>query len=79
MEREVDWLFVNVMVFGVLLAPTATLPKFQLVGETVTGATGAVPVPLNVTVCGLVLAKLMVKVPGVAPGAVGSNLTASTQ
>jgi hypothetical protein len=77
MDREVDWLFVNVMVSGVLLVPTATLLKFQLVGET---ATGAMPVPVSATVCWLAPpAKLMVILPDCAPSAVGSNLTASMQ
>src|ERR1035441_8798382 len=48
MVRELLRLFVTVMVFGVLVEPTATLPKFHPVGETVTGA---IPVPDSDAVC----------------------------
>jgi hypothetical protein len=41
------WLFVRITVFDVLVAPTATIPKFSVVGESVTGA---LPVPVSVTV-----------------------------
>lgn len=45
--RLTDWLFVTVTVFGVLVEPTATLPKFRLDGEI---DSGAIPLPLSVTV-----------------------------
>ena len=67
-----DWPFVNVTVCGVLLAPIATLPKFRLVGETVTGA---MPVPESVTTCGLVLALSLIVIcaPMVAPRVDGAK------
>ena len=48
MVSKLDWLFVTVTVCCVLVEPTATLPKFKLDGETMTGA-----VEFTVTVTGL--------------------------
>jgi hypothetical protein len=43
----VDWRFVTVTVFSALVIPTATLPKLILLEEKLTGA---LPLPLTVTV-----------------------------
>jgi len=73
--RLTAWLFVTVTVCDVLSQPTAKLPKSRLVGEIVTGDI-PVPVPDSVTVCGLLLASvLIVNVPGSAPDAVGAKAT----
>ena len=78
MERELLWLFVRVTVCDALVAPTATLPKFRLVGETVTGA---IPVPFSVTVCGLLVAvSVMVSdAAGAAPVVAGLKVSMTVQ
>jgi hypothetical protein len=75
---EEAWLFVNVTVCGALVVPTATLPKFRLVGE---AATVPVPVPESVTDCGLFDAlSVMVSDAGAAtPAAVGLKLSMTVQ
>ena len=76
--RLKDWLFVTVTVCDALSEPTATLPKFRLVGETVTGA---MPVPESVTTCGVVgaLSLIAICAPLVAPRAVGWKKTTKVQ
>ena len=54
-----------------LVLPTATVLKFKLVEERVTGA---LPVPVRVTVCVPALS-LMVRDPETGPMAVGANET----
>ena len=70
-------LFVTVTVLAALVDPTATVPKLNDDGEM---EAGAVPVPLRVTVCGLVR-ELSVNesVPDAAPMDVGLNLTPTAQ
>jgi len=74
-------LFVNVTLCAALVVDTCKLVNVKLVGLSVTaGAGGAVPVPLNPTLCGLPLAlsvtfKLAVRI----PVAVGVKLTLMVQ
>lgn len=68
---------VRVTVFAVLVLPTAVVLKFS---ELVESVTGAVPVPVKVTVCGLFRAESVnVSAPDAAPDAVGVNVTPTTQ
>jgi len=70
-------LFVSVTVFAELVLPTAVLLKVSDVADRVTGA---LPVPVRVTVCGLFRAlSVKVSVPVAAPIAVGENVTPTTQ
>ena len=65
--------FVRVTVLAELTAPTETVPKYNELEETVTGA---LPVPESFTVCGLFGASSVnVSVPVVEPVAVGENVT----
>jgi len=62
-----------VIVWAALVLPTEALAKVKLAGET---ATGAEPVPIRLTVCGLLAASSVnVNVPVRAPMAVGENVT----
>jgi hypothetical protein len=71
------WAFVRVTLFAELVLPTAVLPKLRLATESVTGA---VPLPLSETVCGLVIAlSLKVSVPAAAPTPVGVKVTPTVQ
>jgi len=73
------WRFVSVTVPAALVAPTATVPKFKVLEETVTGAL-PVAVPLRLTVWGLFAASSMnVRVPVAAPVVVGENVTPTVQ
>jgi hypothetical protein len=75
-KAAVCW-FVNVTVFAVLVLPTATLLKLTLLAESVTGAT---PVPLRFSVCGLVNAlSVNVRTPVAEPRAAGVNVTPTKQ
>ena len=67
------WLFFRVTLFLALVVPISWLAKVRLAGDKLTGA---VPVPLNVVVCGEFEAlSLTVRVPVRAPNAVGVNVT----
>ncbi len=64
--------FVRVTVFGRLVAPIPTEPKFKLVGKSL----AVVPIPLSVTFCGLPAALSLILSAAVrVPDAVGLNLT----
>ncbi len=66
-------LFVNVTVVGLLVVPTVRLLNVTFAGDSVTACT---PVPLRLTVCGLLLAlSVMVTAPVAAPVVVGENVT----
>jgi hypothetical protein len=68
---------VIVTVLALLVVPTVTVPKLRLLDETVTGA---VPVPVSVTVCGLVSAlSVTTRLPAAALRAVGTNCTLIVQ
>ena len=68
---------VTVTVFGALVLPTATVPKFKVLGETVTGA---VPVPIRLMAWGLVTAlSVKLSVPEAGPMAVGEKVTPTLQ
>ena len=68
---------VRVTVFAALVLPTTTELKLKLLVETVTGA---LPVPLRFTTCGLVTAlSVNVKLPVTAPISVGENVTPTVQ
>jgi len=77
-DKLPPWLFVSVTVFAVLVAPTATLPKSRLDGETAAGTT---PVPESVTTCGLLPAVSVIVIcpPEVAPRVVGWKKTTKVQ
>lgn len=69
--------FVTVSVLTELVRPTVTVPKLKVLEENVTGA---LPVPLTVTFCGLVRASsVKVSVPDTAPVAAGENVTPTAQ
>ena len=69
--------FVRVTVLVELVFPTVTVPKLSELAENVTGA---VPVPLRLTVCGLLIAlSAKVSVPVAAPAAAGVKLTPTVQ
>jgi hypothetical protein len=73
--REVFRWFVSVTVCGALVVPSSWLAKTKTAGETVTGEA---PVPVRLTVWGLLAAlSLKVSVPVRAPMAVGENVTAT--
>ena len=75
--RATFWLLVRVTVLDLLVLPTTVLLKLRLVAESVTGA---LPVPVRETVCGLSRASsVKVRVPVVAPSAVGENSTPTVQ
>lgn len=60
-----------------LVAPTAVVPKLKLVADSVTGA---LPVPLRLTACGLLIAlSAKVSVPAAAPSAAGVKVTPTVQ
>jgi hypothetical protein len=68
---------VSVTVLVELAAPTTTEPKFTLLGDAVTGA---LPFPVRLTICGLVLASSVnVSVPVAAPSATGLKVTLIVQ
>jgi hypothetical protein len=70
-------LFVIVTVRALLVVPTVIVPKLSDVGESVTGA---VPVPLKATTCGLVSAlSITTRLPLAAPSAAGTNWTPTLQ
>src|SRR5258705_11485587 len=70
--------FVSVTVCAALVVPTLREPKLKLVGERLT--TGAVPVPVRLTICGLpVASSVIVMVPVRVPVAVGVNVTLIVQ
>jgi len=67
-------LFVTVTDCDPLEEPTASVPYDRLLAESVTGAVGAVPVPLNAIVCGDVTALSVTVIAAVnAPGFIGSK------
>jgi len=69
--------FVKVTVRAVLVPPATTELKLRLVGESVTGA---LPDPVRLTVCGLVMASSVnVSVPVTEPVPVGENVTPTVQ
>lgn len=68
---------VSVIVLAELVVPTAWLEKLKLVGETVTAAE---PVPLRLTVCGLVaVLSVSVSVPLSVPVVSGAKVTLTEQ
>jgi hypothetical protein len=76
-DSATDCTLVSVTVLAELFAPTTTEPKFKLLEDTVTGA---VPVPLRFTACGLVPASSVnVSVPVAVPSACGPNVTLTVQ
>lgn len=69
--------FVSVTVWGELMLPTATAPKFKPLGETVAGTP---PLPVRTVTCGLPAAlSVAVKVPSTEPPVVGVNVTPTVQ
>jgi hypothetical protein len=73
MVREVARWLVSVTVEGGLVVPTMRLTNVRLTGEIVTGGE---PVPVRLTICGLVGAlSVNASVPVSAPDAVGENVT----
>jgi hypothetical protein len=71
------WLLVKVTDLGELVEPTAVVPKLR---DEVDSVTGAAPVPLRVTICGLVTAlSVKVSVPVAAPSPVGVKATPTLQ
>jgi hypothetical protein len=69
--KEVVRWFVSVTVRAAGVVPTVALPNLRLAGETVTGTE---PVPVRLTVCGLLVAlSATVRVPGSDPRMVGVN------
>ncbi len=77
-EREAFPVLLSVTVCAELVVPRVWLLKVKLAG--LTPAVGAVPVPLRLTVCGLVVAlSVMLKVAERLPGAVGVNVTLIVQ
>ena len=71
-------LFVRVIVCGELVVLTAWLPNVRVVAERLT--TGAAPVPVRLTVCGLPAALSAILTAAVrAPAAVGVNATLIVQ
>jgi hypothetical protein len=66
--------------FAALVFPATTVPKASLVGATVTVAVAAFPVPVRVTLCGLVVALCVtVNVAVLVPDADGLNVTVIEQ
>ena len=75
--NAVDWLLVRVTVCAALLVPKACLAKVRVVGVSVTAA---IPVPLRLTVCGLLLAlSVTFRLPLRTPTAVGVNVMEMVQ
>jgi hypothetical protein len=73
MLKAVGRLFVSVAVFAVLNVPTASFPNDRVAGVMVAWAT---PLPVSVTVCGLLLAlSVIVKVPVSVPKLDAANTT----
>jgi hypothetical protein len=71
-------LFVSVIALAALATPTCWLPNASDVGDRVTA--GAVPVPVRAAVWGLPVAlSVTVRVPVLAPVAVGLNVTLMAQ
>ena len=78
--REALWRLVNVTVTAALVLPRVTVPKFKLLAERVTGELVPPPLPLRLTVCGLVRAESVnVSAPVAAPVAVGVKVTPTVQ
>jgi hypothetical protein len=76
LSAEVKWL-VSVTDLDELVVPTVTVPKLNVVAESVTGA---LPVPVRFTVCGLFPAlSVNVRVPVAAPTTAGVNVTPTVQ
>lgn len=68
---------VSVTVWGELVLPTATAPKFKPLGETVAGTP---PLPVRLVTCGLTAAlSVAVKLPSTEPPVVGVNVTPTVQ
>lgn len=75
--RDVPIRFVSVTVLAELVLPTVTVPRFKLPEENVTGA---LPVPVRLTVWGLFPASSVnVSVPVAVPVAMGENVTPTVQ
>ena len=71
------WGLVSVTVLAELVVPTTVVLKLRLAAESVTGA---LPVPLRLTVCGLLIAlSAKVSVPVAAPSAAGVKVTPTVQ
>jgi hypothetical protein len=71
--------FVNDTVWTALVVPTVWLLKFRLEGERV-AERPEIPLPLSFTVCGLLAAlSVNVRVPVLAPAAVGVKVTLTVQ
>ena len=67
-------MFVSLTAFAALFVPTLMLPKLTLVGENAT--VEVVPVPVSVTLCGLLAAlSVTTTVPEFVPVAVGVKVT----
>jgi hypothetical protein len=77
MVTAVGCLLLTVTVFAALVVVTAWLPNARVVGLTLTGTT---PLPVNETVCGLLLAmSVIVKVPVRLPVVAGVKITLIVQ
>jgi len=71
--RAVGRLFLIVTIFAVLVVPTVWAAKVRLDGVT---DTGAIPVPVKLTDCGLLFApSVIVSAAVFAPGVTGANVT----
>lgn len=80
MVSDVLWRLVSVTVTAALAPPTTADPKFRELAERVTGEPELLPVPLRLTVCGLLKAEsVKVKAPVAAPVAVGVKVTPTLQ
>lgn len=67
------WLLVRLTDFDELVRPTVTVPRLR---EVVERETGALPVPVSVTVCGVLAASsVKTSVPEAGPIAVGEKVT----
>jgi hypothetical protein len=76
-DSATDCMFVRVTVLAELVAPTTVELKLKLFEDNVTGA---LPLPLRFTVCGLVATlSVKVRVPVALPSAVGLNVTPTAQ
>lgn len=72
--------FVSVTAFDALVDPTSCDANVRLVGVSVTDGAGVEPVPLNVSVCGLLVAlSVIVTVAARAPEALGAKVTEIVQ
>ena len=70
----------SVTVCGALVVPCAWLPKVRLTGERPATGPLADPVPVRLTVCGLLAApSVMVRAPVLVPPAVGVKVTVTVQ